>query len=260
MSEVFNPAPAATMLATAWHNGTRLSELPAEIRPRTLDEGYDVQDRFVAELGEPVIGWKLGVGSPNFKRQSAVGRSIAGRILRRHSYRSGDTVPLPNAAPVTVEFEIAYTLGREITPGLAIKNPLDAVASSRAAFELVLSRFVDRRAVGWPSFAADNAAFQALILGEEIEPDRVDELASSLVVIANGREAARCVSGDDATDPAGALADLLAIAGERNIPLPQGTIVATGAVSKPFTIADGPNQVVARFLEQELRFQTQVGT
>src|SRR3954470_7526866 len=106
----FDPAPAAAILAAAWSAGTLLTELPAAVRPRTMAEGYDVQDRFVAELGQPVVGWKLGVGSALQKRQSGVGRSIAGRILGPYLYRSGDTVPLPHAAPVTVEFEIAYVL------------------------------------------------------------------------------------------------------------------------------------------------------
>ncbi|MBV8526148.1 MAG: hypothetical protein JOY71_29240 [Acetobacteraceae bacterium] len=32
---------------------------------------------------------------------------------------------------------------------------LDAIGEVRVAFELVLSRFVDRRAIGWLSFAAE---------------------------------------------------------------------------------------------------------
>jgi 2-keto-4-pentenoate hydratase len=59
MSEPFDPAPAASLLAAHWRNGTQLTELPPEIRPRTLHEGYDVQDRLIAEMGEEVSGWKL---------------------------------------------------------------------------------------------------------------------------------------------------------------------------------------------------------
>lgn len=63
MSEQFDPAPAASLLAMHWRNGTQLTELPAEMRPRTLQEGYDVQDRLIAEMGEKVSGWKLGGNS-----------------------------------------------------------------------------------------------------------------------------------------------------------------------------------------------------
>src|SRR3954452_23480041 len=114
MSDDFNPTAAASVLARAWRSGEQLVELPADIRPQTLAQGYDIQDCVMALLDEPVAGWKLGVGSRLQKRQSGVGHSIAGRVLRSRLYRAGDTVPLPSAAPVTVEFEIAYVLGHDV--------------------------------------------------------------------------------------------------------------------------------------------------
>lgn len=258
MAEAFDPHPAAAMLAEAWRSGTLLAELPYAVRPATMAEGYDIQDRLIAELGRPVVGWKLGLGSAVQKRQSGVGRSIAGRVLGSHLHRPGDEVPLPNSAPVTVEFEIAYILGRDIRPDDAEFSVTDAVAEVRAAFELVLSRFVDRRAVGWPSFAADNAAFQALILGEAIEPARLDELVRTLVVTIDGKEMARGLSGEDATEPAGALADLVATARERGMTLPKGSVVSTGTLSKPFDIAAPTAEIGARLLGTELGFRTRV--
>ena len=257
MNRPFDPTPAAELLADAWRSGALLTELPAAIRPRTIAEGYDVQDRLIAVLGEPVAGWKLGAGSVAQKRQSGAGRSIAGRILRHRLYPSGATVPLPNNAPVTIEFEIAYVLGRDIEPEEKEFPVLDAVAEVRIAFELVRSRFVDRRAVGWPSFAADDAAFHALVLGETIDPARAAELADTLVVTIDGNEAARSLSGDDATDPATAFTDLVATARERGMRLPRGSIVSTGTVSKPFNVV-APAKISARFLDTELGFRTLV--
>lgn len=254
----FDPGPAGVLLASAWRSGELLTELPAEIRPRTMTEGYDVQDRLIAELGLACVGWKLGVGSVLQKRTSGVGRSIAGRILSPNVHRTGDTVLLPNAAPVTIEFEIAYILGRDILPGEPEPALRDAIAEVRVAFELVLSRFVDRRAVGWPSFAADNAAFQTLVLGDAVPPDRLDDLVTSLVVTADGDEAARALRGEDATDPEAALADLVAVARERGMPLPKDSIISTGTLSKPFTIAAPSTTIRAGFLGEELHFRTRV--
>lgn len=258
--DMFNPAPAAAMLADAWRSGELLAELPAAIRPRTMVQGYDIQDRFVGNLGQAVAGWKLGVGSKALKRQSGVGRSIAGRVLRSCLYQAADTVLLPNAAPVTVEFEIAYVLGRDVLPDEAEFPVLKAVAETRVAFELVLSRFSDRRAVGWPSFAADNGAFQALVLGEQIEPARIPDLISSLIVSVDGKEAARSVRGEDATDPEAALADLVELARERDMILPRGSIVSTGTVSKPFNFAETAAGISATFLDTEFGFRTLVGS
>ena len=221
----FDPAPAVAILAEAWQSGTLLPALPEAVRPRTMAQGYDVQDRLVAALGQVPVGWKLGMGSALQKRQSGVGRSIAGRVLLSFLFRNGDTVPLPNATPVTVEFEIAYVLGRDILPDEAPSPVLDCVKETRVAFELVLSRFTDRRTVGWPSFAADNGAFQALVLGQTVDRRRLPELTRSLVVFLNGTEAARSLSGEDVTDPEAAPGDLIAIARERATTLPSGSIV-----------------------------------
>ncbi len=253
-SRAFDPAPAARVLVEASRTGTLLPELSEPIRPRTMAEGYDIQDRVVAALGHPVAGWKLGLGSPLQKRRSGVGRAVAGRILGPHLHRDGDVITLPNAAPVTVEFEIAYVLGRDVSPDEASFDIRDVVAEVRVAFELVLSRFVDRRAVGWPSFAADNAGFQALVLGEAIPADRVAAVADSLVVDFDGAARARALTGEEATDPEAALADLVAIAGERSMVLPRGSVISTGTVSEPFDVAAPCSVIRARFLDRELGF------
>jgi 2-keto-4-pentenoate hydratase len=258
MSEPFDPAPAASLLAAHWRNGTQLTELPPEIRPRTLHEGYDVQDRLILEMGEEVSGWKLGVGSPLAMRKGGLDRPLVGRILASRCYRSGDTVRLPNQAPVTVEFEIAFILGRDIQPDSPPVSPMDAVSTTHPAFELVLSRFVDRRAVGWPSFVGDSVGFEASVIGDAIDAADIDEVIRTVTVTANGKEMARGLSGDDLTDPVKSLDYLIAHARERGLTLKRGEIVSTGAIAKPFDLAGARAEIVARFLGSELRLQTQL--
>ena len=258
MSQPFDPAPAAALLATHWRSGTQFTELPTEIRPRNLNEGYDLQDLFVAETGEAVAGWKLGVGSPAAMRSAGLDRPLVGRLLASHCHRSGDTVQLPDAAPVTVEFEIAFILGRDIAPNDLPVAPLDAVSSTHVAFELVRSRFVDRRAVGWPSFAADNVGFEASILGDAIDPAQIGDVIGTVAVSVDGREMARALAGDELTDPVKSLGYLMAHARERGMPLREGDIVSTGAIGKPFDIPGANAEIVARFLGSELRARTRV--
>ena len=74
-----------------------------------------------------------------------------------------------------------------------------------------------------------------------------------------GRDAARSLPGEDATDPRAALADLVATARERGMVLPRGSIVSTGTVSKPFNVAAASAEISARLLGVELGFRTKVG-
>ena len=188
MQPSFDPAPAAALLADAWKRAAaKLVELSADIRPQTLAEGYDIQDRLIANLDDEVVGWKLGVGSPKAKRQAGLERAIVGRVLRSRHYRHGDTVRVTNTQPATIEFEIAFVLARDIAPDEPPVSPSTLIGATHVAVELVLARFVDRRAVGWPSFAADDAGFAALIVGDAMDPARLFEIAGSISVEANGK-------------------------------------------------------------------------
>lgn len=256
MTTSFDPNPAARLLAQVWHGSQQITELPADIRPANIDQGYDVQDRLVELLGVPVAGWKLGVGSAKLKQQSGVGRSIAGRVLEPRRYGPGAAVRLSFAAPVTIEFEVAFVLGRDIDLNFT-EDPKSAIAETRVTFELVMARFVDRRSVGWPSFAADNSGFEALIVGERLDEREIQELPTSLVVSVDGQEKARAATGDDATDPYGAFADLVAIARERKMMLPKGSIISTGSASMPFAVSAPKAGVRASYLGKQLGFSFQ---
>jgi 2-keto-4-pentenoate hydratase len=252
MAEAYSTGPAASLLAAAWRSGKQLNELPAEIRPRTLSEGYAVQDDLIARLGETPVGWKLGLGSPQAMRKAGIDRPVVGRILKSHLHRSGDIVQLPNRAPITIEFEIALTLARDIPPGDVPIAPEDAFSTAHAAFELVLSRYVDRRAVGRPSFVADNAGFETSVVGCAIDPGRTGDIISSVSVSADDEVRAAGLTGDELTDPFSSLTGLMAHARERGLTLRKGEIVSAGAVARPFDIAKEAT-IVARFLESELR-------
>lgn len=257
MAEAFSTAAAASLLAAAWRSGNQLDELPAAMRPRTLSEGYAVQDDLLARLGESSAGWKLGLGSPQAMRKAGIERPLAGRILKSHLHRSGDIVQLPNRAAVTIEFEIALTLARDILPGDVPIAPEDAVSAAHAAFELVLSRYVDRRAVGWPSFVADNSGFEASVIGGAVDPGRIGDIIGSVSVSADGEVRAGGLTGEELTDPFSSLAGLMAHARERGLILRKGEIVSAGALARPFDIA-GEATIVARYLEAELRVQVRL--
>ena len=70
----FDPRPAAKLLAEAWRSGNAIDTLADGIRPGNVHEGYDIQDLFMAEIAQPIVGWKLGLGSAPQKVQT-------GRIL-----------------------------------------------------------------------------------------------------------------------------------------------------------------------------------
>lgn len=248
---------AASVLAALWRSGEQATDFPPALKPASLNDGYDIQDRFVAALGETLQGWKLGVGSHKAKRETGIGRAIMGRVLGSRCYRAGETVKLPNLAPITIEFEIAFVLGRDIHPNEDPGAVMSAVAETKVTFELVRSRFVDRRVIGWPSFAADNGGFEALVVGSAVDPAQIGAIASTVVVGVDGVDRVRALTGEDVTDPYAAMAGFAALAQERGMTLPKGAIISTGTVTQPFNI-EGAVAITARYLDTEISFRTDV--
>ena len=115
MTNSFDTAPSVRLIANACRTKTRLGELPPGMRPATLDEGYDIQDALIAELADPVVGWKLGQGSPKGLRTAGLERALVGRVLASRRHPAGSSIALPVADPrKRVEHLVALRIVRHV--------------------------------------------------------------------------------------------------------------------------------------------------
>lgn len=252
----FDARPAGRLLASAFRSGARLDGLPDDMRPSDMREGYDVQDAFVDASGDRVVGWKVGLNSRSGMRGAGLDNPVFGRVLAGACYARGDVVRLPNPGTVAVECEIGFVIKRDIAPGETIATMMDAVERTIITFEIVQSRFAQPRGVGWPAFVGDNSAFRALVVGDTIGAS-VDHISRDVVVLMDGIDVARGVSGDDYTNPWGSLSALLSHTSARGMTLPQGAIVSTGAVAKPFDITAASCSITGRVGDHETTFRLQ---
>lgn len=236
----FDPGPAAAVLAAAMNERRRIDALPEAQRPRTVAEGYDIQDRLADDalrgvgLKDKPAGWKLGMGSANAMKGAGLDRPLIGRVFAGRLTQSGAVVEGPAGAKALIEIEIAFTLSRDVPPSETVVNPLDVVGRTHLVSEIVLSRYVDRTKVGLPSFAADSVGFHSLVIGPEVTPSAIAGITRSLTVTMDGKPAVGALSGDDALDPLTMLAALMQHARDRGITLRKGEIITTGTLSKPF--------------------------
>ena len=65
---------AVELLVGARSNHHRLEALPAECRPATIEESYQIQDSLIKRLGLQVGGWKVGATSA--KAQQMLGTDV----------------------------------------------------------------------------------------------------------------------------------------------------------------------------------------
>ena len=51
---------AASLFAQAWLDGTTIDAFPNDLAPRNLAEAMAMQDAMAAQIGEDIVGWKIG--------------------------------------------------------------------------------------------------------------------------------------------------------------------------------------------------------
>src|SRR5271170_1657035 len=102
-------AERAARLLCAARGGEPLAELPADCRPQSDADAYQIQDAVIRRLGETAGGWKIGVASPT---TAAFCAPIYARMIRPSpaAYAAGEL------RLIGIEGEIAFRLSRDLPP------------------------------------------------------------------------------------------------------------------------------------------------
>lgn len=156
---------AADMLLDARRTNTPIHELPADVRPTSLDEAYFVQDRLASAYDE-IGGWKVGAPSadatPMFAPMPLNWMSCTGCELRgvTHRFRG-------------LEAEIAFLIGSDLPPRDAPytrEEVLAAIESCHPAIEVIETAFIDPLKIDRLSMIADLQIHGGFVFGDAV-PD-----------------------------------------------------------------------------------------
>lgn len=119
----------ARKLADARRTGSRIV---LDDPPRDIEEAFVVQDKVVAMLGEPIIGWKV-IELPS-------GQVIFAPLLAGGQVPAGATWRVDGGQPAGIELEIAFRMARDVPAGASGGQALDCIGSAHVVFELCQSR------------------------------------------------------------------------------------------------------------------------
>jgi 2-keto-4-pentenoate hydratase len=235
---------ASDLLWQCWHEGSRLAQLPEEIRPRTRADGYAIQARLEARSAAPLFGWKIAATSVAGQQHINVDGPLAGRLLREKVFESGAALPFAANHMRVAEAEFAFRMGRPLRPRA---NPytagdvLDAVGALHPAIEIPDSRYDDFTIVGAPQLIADNACAHQFVLGPPAPPQWRDaDLVQHPVTGAIHGKLAREGRGANVLgDPLVALTWLVNELSGLGITLHEGQVVTTGTCLTPLPIEPG---------------------
>jgi 2-keto-4-pentenoate hydratase len=150
----------------------RVPALPADIVPRSLAEGYAVQERLVQRLldrfgGRPV-GYKIACTSELAQRALAVDGPFFGVLLSHSTRPSPATLPGSAFTVRCAEAEFAFEVAADVPAGPAYtaESIREFLGAALPSIEIVDHRYHDWKSVGAPSLLADNAIHGAWVAGE----------------------------------------------------------------------------------------------
>lgn len=240
---------AAGNLWSAWQSGQPMDGLPAELRPRSPEEGYMVQQAVAKLSGRGQLGWKLAATNESAQSFLGVDGPLSGRLFEGNCLDSGATVSLEKINMRAVEVEIAFRIERSLPPRdseYSIDEVLSAVGSLYPALEIPDSRYTEYTAVGAAQLIADNACACLFVLGPEVAVAKwrdADLPSHAVSALLNGELAAEGVGSNIFGDPRLALVWLANDLSSRGDTLAEGQVVMTGTVVNPLPIKPGDHVV-----------------
>jgi 2-keto-4-pentenoate hydratase len=208
----------ADRLVAARRQGARIALAGADA-PKGYEEGFAIQDKVVAALASPVIGWKV--------MQVPDGPVIFAPILQSGRIAPGGSWNVAGKEPAGIELEIAFRFASDVPAGARPEAVLDAVAAAHVVFELCQSRLADPAEQPRHVVLADCISNAGLVVGPEIVGWRNQDLSSRPGrLLVDGKVHAEGKS----VDPVAALQMLPPALAERGKRLAAGQIVITGSL------------------------------
>ena len=227
------------------------ADFPEPLRPRSLAEGYAVQDRLLDHLlaqGDgPIAGWKIALTTPLMQQLVGIDHPCEGAILASRVHVEDAALRHADFASLGVESEIAVRLARDLGPDGAPydrKSAGEAVCEAMVAIEIVDTRNADFRIVDGPLLIADNAVNRGCVLGRPVASWRdLDLAALGMRTLINGKVVGQGVGGDVLGHPLEALAWLANSLIRRGRQLRAGDIVLTGSIGALQMLQPGDTMV-----------------
>jgi 2-keto-4-pentenoate hydratase len=169
---------AAGLLLDARRTNRPIDDLPAGLRPVTLDEAYFVQDRLALAYGE-IGGWKVGAptaeATPMFAPMPLAWiASNDAKLGGRHRFRG-------------LEAEIAFQIGNDLPPrekAYSRDEVVAAIASCHPAIEVIESGLTDPLKAEKLSMIADLQMHGAFVYGAAVANWQAIDFSKEHVVLA----------------------------------------------------------------------------
>ena len=238
---------AAECLIGARKTATAIEALPPECVPRSLDDGYTIQEAMLDLCGWPLAGYKIGCTSDHAQKMLGADAPFPGRVFRPFLHQSPATLATADFINPGVEGEFAFELSHNVPsrPTPWKREEIEScVGALHPAIEIIDTRFTRFADAGVPNLLADNGANGGLVLGKAIVDWPSINLADAGVVMSVGGAVSGQGCGRDVLGhPLDALTWLANDLSRRGRGLMAGQIVTTGTCTGMQHISPGSTAV-----------------
>ena len=179
---------AAEYLLWSRRSGAAPRDLPGELQPADLEQGYQIQLETAKMRGEPVAGYKIGLTNPAAQQAAGVSAPIAGRLASSDIVRVEGMIRLAPQHLRIVEAELVFEIGRTLSESdMPVREQTiqGCVSAVYAGIELCNSR-MSAADPPLPSIVADNSNADLLIVGEPLAEWQERLRAEIPVLLARG--------------------------------------------------------------------------
>lgn len=208
--------------------------------PATLEDAYAVQDLSIKANTDEITGWKIGMVPPDLREEMGAERimgptykSVTHFIGKSHTDDECLKLPVFDGGFIAVEAELVLELAQDITPGSVntSEGVEHLVKAVYAGIEIASSPIVDLNDYGPAAIISDFGNQQGMIIGEKIEnwQEAIQSMEAKTVIngeVISAKPATNVLNGQMA-----ALAYIIDCAAKRNITLPAGSFILSGATT-----------------------------
>lgn len=201
-----------------------------------LDRALDLQLAVLEErlaAGESIGGWKVGLTSEASRRKLGADERPFGFVLASRVLPTGETLAAADVRGLSIETEMCFTVGSEITdPGIEPDQVLAHIRSVAAGFELNEARPGTVRP-DFPAMVTDCLTNWGIVAGPGVPPADAEALSATTITMArNGQPVFSGVSRDHCDDHTVSLCRLVEQLAKHGQTLKPGQKIITGAFAR----------------------------
>lgn len=247
---MFDSKAVAEELYKAEKSTVPIEPLTATYPALTNQEAYSIQLEGVkircARDAAKIVGKKIGLTSLAMQKLIGVNEPDYGHLLDRMLVGEGEPVSCDRLHLPKIEGEIAFVLKRTLQgPGVTIADVLRATEGVMASFEIIDTRIRDWK-IKLPDTIADNASSAGFIVGSHLVPvEKLNLRLLGMVLEKNGEVVSTGAGAAVLGHPAASVAWLANKLGEFGIPLNEGEIILSGALTAAVEVKAGDSLLVS---------------